>query len=506
MSLKRGVAALYAGQIYAAVAGVALTPLFLRLLGPEGYGLVGVFIVLQAWLQVLDLGLPTLLARQVASLRAGGATLVEASQALRSTEWLFACIGLVAVGGMLATTQWLVASWFSPRVLPPSTVQHALALMVLTCGLRWMTSPYRAVLIGFEQLGWLAGAGAVFTTLRFVAVLPWMYYSAHPVEAFFIAQLGIGMLELVLHVGRAYAALPTRVGAGWGSGLAWLGNGGPALGWTMAGTTIIWFLATQIDRVVLSKLLPLADYGYYTLAMAVATTMMQLTAPLGAALVPRLSRLHAMGNEDALRRTYRNLTQGLCALTMCFAAVISMHAHSVVFVWTGDATAAGAVAPVLAPYVIAQALLAVLVMPYHLQLARGDLRLHAAATIALALLIIPAIVWAAPHWGAVGAGFAWLIALLVYTLLWLPLVHRRFLPGVHARWLFNDLLGVAVPLLLVSYATTATRTWWPQARLGQLACLGLVWLLVAATALATSPVARTALNKSLARGTAWRLG
>ena len=73
MSLKRNILASYASQIYVTLVGILILPLYLKYMGAEAYGLVGFFTMLQAWFNLLDMGLTPTVARETARFR-GGAT------------------------------------------------------------------------------------------------------------------------------------------------------------------------------------------------------------------------------------------------------------------------------------------------------------------------------------------------------------------------------------------------------------------------------------------------
>ena len=55
-SLRRDIAVNYASQVYVALIGIAMVPLYLKYMGIEAWGLVGFFAMVQAWSQVLDFG------------------------------------------------------------------------------------------------------------------------------------------------------------------------------------------------------------------------------------------------------------------------------------------------------------------------------------------------------------------------------------------------------------------------------------------------------------------
>ena len=58
-----------------------------------------------------------------------------------------------------------------------------------------------------------------------------------------------------------------------------------------------------------------------------------------------------------------------------------------------------------------------------------------------------------------GAAWVWLVLNLVYFLLWVPVAHRRFAPGLHWRWMRKDVLLISIPALLVAVLLQYTAPW-----------------------------------------------
>ena len=69
--LKRNLIANYLGQGWTAIMGLVFIPLYIKYLGIESYGLIGLFGVLQAWLSLLDMGMTPTLSREMARFTAG---------------------------------------------------------------------------------------------------------------------------------------------------------------------------------------------------------------------------------------------------------------------------------------------------------------------------------------------------------------------------------------------------------------------------------------------------
>src|SRR2546430_4078970 len=93
-------------DLYAALIGIAMVPLYLKYMGIEAYGLVGFFAMVQAWSQVLDFGLSPTLGREAARFNAGATTAGSLNMFLRLLEVIFGVLGvaIVALG-------WALGPW-----------------------------------------------------------------------------------------------------------------------------------------------------------------------------------------------------------------------------------------------------------------------------------------------------------------------------------------------------------------------------------------------------------
>src|SRR5437899_12834415 len=96
-SLRRDIAVNYASQVYVALIGIAMVPLYLKYMGIEAWGLVGFFAMVQAWSHVLALGLSQTLARAGAKLNAGAKTDDAFNMFLRLLAFLLAACSVAIV-------------------------------------------------------------------------------------------------------------------------------------------------------------------------------------------------------------------------------------------------------------------------------------------------------------------------------------------------------------------------------------------------------------------------
>src|SRR5277367_1093976 len=111
MSIRRNIVANYAGQGYTALVGLVVVPLYLKHMGPEAYGLVGFFSVMQTWFQLLDLGLNPTLGRQMARYRGKAMSALELRRLLRAMEIIFYGVAIIGAVTLVAFSPLIARRW-----------------------------------------------------------------------------------------------------------------------------------------------------------------------------------------------------------------------------------------------------------------------------------------------------------------------------------------------------------------------------------------------------------
>ena len=464
MSLKRNILANYVGQLYVTLIGILLVPMYVKYMGAEAYGLVGFYAMLQAWFMLLDMGLTPTMARETARFQGGAIDALSLRRLLRALEGIFIGVALTGATVMIAGSSYISSSWLKVRQLPLNEVQNAITMMALIVALRWVCGLYRGVINGFERMVWLNGFNIIIATVRFALIIPFLIYAGATPTDFFIYQLVAAIVEVLVLIAQAYRLMP-KVDTS--KTIPWeLQSLRDVLKFslTIAFTGAVWVLITQTDKLILSGLIPLSDYAYFTLAVLVANGIMVISGPISGALLPRMTKLNAEGNEAGLIRLYRNATQVVAVIAIPAALVLAFFAEHVLSAWTGNAGIAHEAAPVLMLYALGNGILALAAFPYYLQFAKGDLKLHLIGNVLFVAIFIPLLFWAVGKFGMVGAGYAWIIANLFPFIFWVPIVHRRFAKGLHTRWLMHDVMPIMVLPMITAYILRQTIVW-PEAQL-----------------------------------------
>jgi O-antigen/teichoic acid export membrane protein len=220
---------------------------------------------------------------------------------------------------------------------------------------------------------------------------------------------------------------------------------------TVAFTSSVWVLITQTDKLILSKILTLDEYGYFTMAVLVASGITLVSNPISSVILPRMTKLEAEGNHTELIKIYRDSTQLIVVTAGAVSITMAYFSESLLWIWTGNRILAAETAPVLSLYSFGNGILAAAAFPYYLQYAKGDLRLHLIGNAVFVTLLIPLIIWTTTNYGAIGAAYSWFFINLLSFVAWLPLVHHKFEPGLNHKWYVKDVVLIALPMLITGY-------------------------------------------------------
>lgn len=485
MSLKKNIFANYISQFYVTLLGIVMVPLYIRYMGTEAYGLVGFFALIQAWFQLLDMGLTPTISRETARYRGGVTDALSLRQLFRALEGIF--LGLAVLGGMamIAGSTFIASSWLRVQQLPLIEVKRAIVIIALIVALRWVCGLYRGAITGFEALVWLGNFNIVIATARYLLIIFVFKTLGTSPTVFFGYQLVCAVLELIGLTLKTYDLLP-KIRRG-----AWIPfrweplRGVLRFSLSIAFINAVWLILTQTDKLILSKLLSLTDYAFFSIAVLVAGGITMLGGPISGALLPRMSKLTAEGDDEGMIVLYRNATQIVAVIAVPVTIVLACFSEKVLWIWTGNPAVAHASAPILTLYALGNGLLALCAFPYYFQFAKGDLKLHILGNILFLVFWIPSLLWATLHFGAQGAGYVWLISNGAYFLLWVPLVHRRFVKGLHAQWLSRDVGAIVLPNLVIG-GLFAGLIHWPQGRLPLTFAVGSMSLVLLILAAASS--------------------
>lgn len=446
--MRRNLIAAYSGMFLNMLVPLIVTPFVLRALGTEAYGLIGIGLMLQSILTFLEAGLSASLSRAFAerTAREGEGVSPGMHDLLRTLEYFYAA--LVCLVCLLVTllAPLLARHWITGHALPHDMVWQSIALIGLMIAMRFFVSLYGGGLAGLQRqvvlnavsmtMNVVANAGAV-------AVLFWI--SSDPRAYFAWLAVSGALTALVLRRTLA-ASLPVPAAPARFDWAQWQGIRRFSVG--ISSLTVTSLAVTQADKLLLSRLLPLRDFGFYSIASNVANFVQLMTIPVQTVYYPRMTQCQAKGDAQALTDTYRFASRLVSLLVFPIGLTLALFSHDVLLLWLRDGQVAGAVHTILSLLVVGTTLLtSLMMMPYAMTLAHADTRITLRMHMGLLCAQVPAVILSAIGYGAVGAASLWCLLFSIYGPLYAWRVNRKYLPGGHLRWLWDCVLKPALPAL-----------------------------------------------------------
>lgn len=438
MSVNRNLIANFIGQGWSALMGLAFIPLYIKYLGIEAYGLIGVFALLQAGLTLLDMGMSSTLSREMARFMGGVHVAQSIRDLLRSIEVIALGIASLIAIVIWGASDWLATEWLQAEKLPMSVIASALRVMGVVTALRFMEGIYRSSIVGLQRQVLYNAINSAMATLRWLGAVGILAWVTPTVEAFFIWQGLISLLTLLIFARETYIILPKTDSAAQFS-LPVLKSVGRFAGGIL-GITFLGLLLTQVDKILLSRLLNLIDYGYYTLAAVVSGGLYMMAGPIIQAYFPRLCALHASGDETHLIETYHRSAQLVTVAVGSVSVIIINYSETILNLWTHDAILAARSAMLLSILCLGNLFNCLMWIPNQTQIAYGWVSLALRVNIISVLFFVPTILWVTPRFGAEGAAWTWVGLNIGYVLLGIHFMHKKILIAEKWRWYFEDIM------------------------------------------------------------------
>lgn len=438
-SAKINIIANFAGRIWTALMSIIFVPIYLRYLGGEAYGIIGIFSSIQVILSLLDVGLSATLSREIARRSALPEKKQEMRELVKTIElpyWLLAILILLIITFI---SPFVSKYWVNPEQIGKETVTQAIVIMGVGFAFQWISNFYAGGLTGLQRQIELNLINAFFATVRGIGSILVLIYISQTIQAFLIYQTIIALFHTttIILVFRHY--LPKTESKVKFKKQIFLDTWRYAAGISAIGLVMLGY--TQLDKIILSKMLSLKDFGYYTLAGSLATMGIDMVSgSVGISYFPKFSQFVALNNQDLLKVTFHQACQVLNTIVIPLAAMLAFFSPEILFIWTKNQDLAEGYSSVLTLIAVGMGINALMVMPYYIQLANGFTKLTFWSNVAGTLVLIPLMIFLTSTYGVIGGPITWLILNVAHLLITMTIFYRIFLNGDQKRWYLEDIL------------------------------------------------------------------
>lgn len=442
----------YIGKMWSIASIYLFVPLYIKYLGVEAYGVIAFHSALLGILFIADAGLSSAFAREVATRSRNQS---ELGTLLRSLEGVYIAIVFVISSGVGLASGWISTSWLTPsQEIPASLLQTSIILMGATAAIQVSMSLYNGGLMGADRHAMANSFQIGFSMVRSgLVILPLHFYPN--LIVYFGWQLVTSVFFLMWMRRTVWLKLGLSSSARFSTD-ALRKVSRFALG--MLGIAVISALNTQLDKLVLSKMLSLQDLARYTVTGLLAQAPSIITLPIAVSLLPRLTRWATDRQHERLTSVYHRFSYVIASIAATAGLVVALNPVQLITWWTGNTDLATGLELTVRILVAGHVMLALQYMPYHLALAHGHSRTNLIIGSAFLVVTPFLLVVLIQQIGIAGAAIPWLLMNASGAILLAILLTRRFLSGQLRQWW---LTGFCTPIVITSICAGSIQWAWP---------------------------------------------
>lgn len=447
--VRRNIVANFFGSAWQTLVSLIFIPFYVKILGIESWGLIGLFFALQGVLSVLDMGLSATLNREMARLSALTGKESEMRNLVRTLEVIYWGVAFLVALCVLFLSPYVAHNWVKPGQLSLVTIEQSCVMMGLIIALQMPAGFYSGGLMGLQDQVLVNVINSLLAVLRAGGAILALWVISPTIQIYFLWHFIVAILSASLFAYFLWRKLPKsgcsavfRIDILSG---VWRFTTG------MGGVSLLAIILTQVDKVILSKMLSLEAFGYYTLATMVSMSLAKLFTPVFYSVYPRFTQLVALNDMDSLVKFYHKSCQFISVLILPVAAMLVLFSYEIMFLWTHSRETAHQTYLLVSVLISGSALNGLMNPPYALQLAFGWTKLSVMKNIVAVVFFVPGIIFMAELYGAVGAASMWLFLNLGYVLIEVPVMHLKILSTEKWRWYIADVGGPLFAATIVAF-------------------------------------------------------
>lgn len=376
---------------------ILLIPFYLRWLGKDQWGVVAICMSLQAIFNLLDAGLAQIMPRDIARVAHETASRIKTYIVYRRTY-----LGLGVSGFLLGqvAVPWLVDYWFSGGKTFSAQDSWAFHLVMVqflfqfsnNANIGYWNGMQMQVLANFRQ--------CLFGLLKHIGALSLVYFWYADAIAYLIPFAIISALEYLLNrnvIAKSFGGM-VHASINWRDYVRLRDEAG-----VLFFGVLIGMLASQMDRILLSKYVNVAEFGIYVIVANLGLAVMQLQHPLIRAFLPRITQDLPFDKKSSLK----GLAWGLSFLCILPCLILALLSPWILQVWIGNPEVVLQGALPLSLFFFAVAFNAIYQIAYQQVLVSGSGGWVVKTNILILALIVPLILYTAPSLGILAGGIYW---------------------------------------------------------------------------------------------------
>jgi len=434
--IKKSLVANYLGQSSASILTVIFLPIYAKYIGNEGLGLIGIYTTIQICLNIFDLGMTPTIIREIARIGKNKISIRNFLNLLKTVEIISLLVSFLIILFFYFSANYFSSEWIHGDELTKVDIKNLFFLIGILSASRIIEGIYRGALMGLQKYIEYNLIISITALLRTAGVVSVFIFFSSTVYTFFYWQIAISLISVIVFRLILQKHLPkSSIRANFS--LKSL-NASKKYSMGMLSISILSLALTQIDKILLSKLLHLSEYGIYTLAVVAASSIYMLIFPITQTWFPIFAKLNSQKKNIMFSNNFHKASQLVTVLSGSAAVTLVIFTKNFSNVWIYNQNISDLTIFLIQILVVGNFLNGLTYIPYNAQLAYGWTSLGLKNNILSILLIVPLLILIVPKYGALGAALIWVGLNIFYIFGAVNIMFNYILKGERYAWFIND--------------------------------------------------------------------
>ncbi|RYX87939.1 hypothetical protein EON73_00025 [bacterium] len=440
------------GRFWSILSNYLFIPLYISFLGIENYAIISFSFILVGIMSVLDAGLTATLSREFAKHDDSNFTNYK-MRTLNTLELCYWCIVIIILLIVLIFAGPIAEKWITLKDTSVTYIANALKIFGAGMALQLLGNFYIGGLIGLEQQIKANVYQMVWGVFRNGIVLIIIFFK--PSLIYFFAWQAFVTLVYVVYLRYTLVSSIKKTMTQPSKGFLFDKNLLFTIGNFVGGMLLISIVAainTQLDKIAISKMLPIKELGYYNLGISLTQVILVLVSPISIALLPRFTSLYSLKQHKEASTLFYTILLFVSIIVFSLTANIIFNSTELILAWTGNVRLAISSSKYVLFLATGTAMLSMQIIPFNIAIANGYTKINNIIGISSLLISIPGYLFSVYYFGSKGAAVTWCIIQTAITPIYLFYIHRKFLKEyTYSSLMFKQVYKPALAALLIAF-------------------------------------------------------
>lgn len=422
--MKKNIIANLAGRFWSILSNFLFIPLYIKYLGFESYSVISFTLLIAGIMAILDSGLTSTLSREFARKDKSNE---EKFRIFKTLESGYLIIVLLCISLIFIFSGFIAHRWINVKSFSSDQISYFLKIISFEVGFQLLFRFYAGGLLGLDkqvvaniyQIGWgIFRNGLVIFAIIFFPDLKIFFLWQAVSTIIFTVLTKISLQRKISD--KNPLAIDFKIEKDV------IRNVGKFAGGMLLISVVASF-NTQVDKVIISKLLSIDNLGYYTIAIAVSQVVVVVIGPIITSTLPLFTAHASEKNAGAVSNLYDETNLIISIMVSIIFALLMFYPHEIILLWTHNPTIAEKTKSLLPIVSLSYAMLALQMLPFNIAIAHGYTKANNILGIASIFVTGPAYFIFANRYGLIGTAMTFCVVQVVTTLIYIYFINHKFM-------------------------------------------------------------------------------